>query len=399
MATFEYEALTASGRRMTGAVEAASHEEARQVLAGMQLAAQSITKAAAPARPRTAIGRSEFLLFNQQLAAIARAGIPLERSLRELASDAATGRMRRLIETIAAELEAGTPLAEAFEKHHRHFPPLYGRILEAGVRSGRLSEMLTSLNRHHETAAQTRRILFEATCYPAVVLALAAAVVTGLLLFVVPPFGRIFDEMGVRLPTLTENLLTLAHNVHWFWMGFGAALAGLLVLRLVLGRFPAGRRLRETVAFSLPVLGRLYRDSVLSRLADAMALLVGSGCEMPSSLRLAAGATGCESVIAECEVLAGHVEQGQPLLEAARPCRVLPSLFLYSMDLGARRNELADSLYGLSAMYGEQARVCQGRLQVSLLPILIVLVGGFVGLAALALFLPMVKMFQVMQSG
>ncbi|MGB2823733.1 MAG: type II secretion system F family protein [Phycisphaerae bacterium] len=398
MATFEYEALTAAGRLMTGTVEAASHDEASEMLKGMQLVVRSITKAAPP-KPRTAIGRSEFLLFNQQLAAIARAGIPLERSLRELATDAASPRMRRLIETIAAELESGTPLPEAFEKHHRHFPPLYGRIIEAGVRSGRLGEMLTSLNRHSETAAQTRRILFEATCYPAVVLALAAVIFTGILVFVVPPLGRIFDEMGRDLPEATASLMTLARNVDRIWMGISAVIAALLLSGFILGRFPGGRRVKETVAFSLPLLGRLYRDTVLSRLADAMAALVSAGCDMPSCLRLAAGSTGCESVVAECEALARHVEQGQPLLAGATYCRILPSLFLYSVDLGAHRGELADNLYGLSRMYGEQARVCQGRLQVSLLPMLIVLLGVFVGGVVLALFLPIIHMLRATQSG
>ena len=396
MAIFEYEALTAAGRRMKGTIEADSHEQARELLTGMQLAVQSIGKAR-PRRPSTPIGRSEFLLFNQQLAAIAKAGIPLERSLRELAADAASPRMRRLIETIAAELESGTDLREAFEKHAGHFPPLYGRILHAGVASGRLGEMLASLNRHSDTAAQTRRILFEATAYPLVVLALAAGILTALLLMVVPPFEHIFEEMGRKVPDMTAALMVTADNVGAFWCVIAAALAIGIALKVILGLFPAGRRCKETITFSLPVLGRLYRDTVLSRLSDAMALLVGSGCDLPATFRLGGGAAGNELVRSDCEMLAAHVEQGEALLAAAPRCRVLPGLFLYSVELGGKRNELADSLYGLSAMYHEQARVCQGRLQVSLLPLLIVVLGAFVGGAIVALFLPMIHMLKAMQ--
>ena len=398
MATFDYEALTTSGRLMKGTIEADSHEEAREALAGMHLAVRSIAKAAPP-RPGTPMGRSEFLLFNEQLAAIARAGIPLERSLRELAHDAASPRMRRVIQAIATELEAGASIPEAFQKHARRFPPLYGRILEAGVRSGRLGEMLTSLNRHSETAAQTRRILFEATCYPIVVLALAAGIVTAFLYVVVPPFGQIFAEMGKEVPSMTAGLLYLSRHVGAVWCGIGVVLAAIVALKYALGTFPGGRRFKERIAFSVPVLGRLLRDTLLGRFADAMALLVGAGCDMPTCLRLAGGTTGSESLLGECEALARQVEGGGSLLGGAAQRRVLPSLFLYAVDLGARRNELADSLYGLASMYDEQARVCQGRLQVSLLPILVIIVGSFVGGAIAALFLPMVHMIRYVQYG
>ena len=151
MAIFQYDALTTAGRLMKGTIEAGSPEEASGQLAGMGLLVNSLEKARA-AQSRTPIGRNEFLLFNQQLASITRAGIPLERGLRELAQDISSKSMRQLIEDIAADLEAGMPIEEAFAKREKHFPPLYGRILKAGVETGRLSEMLTSLNRHLELA-------------------------------------------------------------------------------------------------------------------------------------------------------------------------------------------------------------------------------------------------------
>ncbi len=194
MATFEYNALTSAGRLMKGTVEAGSPQEAGELLKQMQLTVNSIEKARPP-KPATAIGRNEFLLFNQQLASIAKAGIPLERGLRELAKDVGSARMRKLIEDIAGDLEAGVSIEQAFEKRQKHFPALYGRILKAGVETGRLSEMLTSLNRHLELANQTRRIIFEATAYPAVVLTLGAIIMTGVFLFIIPQFRSIYAEM------------------------------------------------------------------------------------------------------------------------------------------------------------------------------------------------------------
>ena len=147
MATFEYNALTSAGRLMKGTIEAGSREEVSEQLKQMQLAVNSIDKAKLK-KPKTAIGRNQFMLFNQQLAAITKAGIPLEKGLRELANDVGSKSMRKLVDAIADELEAGVSIEEAFEKRQKRFPPLYGRILKAGVETGRLNEMLTSLNRH-----------------------------------------------------------------------------------------------------------------------------------------------------------------------------------------------------------------------------------------------------------
>lgn len=392
MATFEYNALTSAGRLMKGTIEAASPEEASELLKQMQLTVNSIDKAK-PAKPKTAVGRNEFMLFNQQLASIAKAGIPLERGLRELASDVTSRSMRRLIDDIATELEAGVSIEQAFEKRQKAFPPLYGRILKAGVETGRLSEMLTSLNRHLELAGQTRRIVFEAMGYPAVVLVLGAVVITAVFLTVIPHYRAIFGELlGVgRLPALTQLFLRMASNVVPFWLTVALLVAAALVILKILSGLPAGRRFRESLLLRVPVIGRVYHSSMLSRMAEAMAMMVAAGCDMPACLRLASGAAGSEKLISESELLARQIEQGINIVEAGQFCKVIPRLFLYSVQLGTQRNELQDNLHSLGQMYAEQARYGQARLQAVLLPIMLIVVGGVLATAVLGMFLPMIQ--------
>ena len=399
MATFEYNALTSAGRLMRGTIEAGGQEEAGELLEQMQLEINSIEKAK-PKKPRTAIGRNEFMLFNQQLASITQAGIPLERGLRELASDVGSRSMRKLINAIAYELEAGVSIEEAFEKRQKRFPALYGRILKAGVETGRLSEMLTSLNRHLEMASQTRRIIFEAFSYPAVLLALAAVIVTAVFMLVIPNLGSIVTEMaeGMELPLLTRLSLNMAKNIALFWITAGFFIAAIIVVFSILSSFPAGRRFKESIIFKLPVLGKLYHSSVLSKMAEAMAMMVAAGCDMPTCFRLSSAAAGSERLLLESEAVAGQIEQGTNIVEAGPSCKVIPRLFLYSMQLGTQRNELQDNLYSLGQMYGEQARYRQARLQAVLLPIMIVVVGGFIAMAVLAMFLPIIKLITTMTS-
>ncbi|MHC4362269.1 MAG: type II secretion system F family protein, partial [Planctomycetota bacterium] len=314
MATFEYNALTSAGRLMRGTLEAGSREEAGGLLRDMQLTVNSIEKAKL-SKPKTAIGRSEFLLFNQQLASITKAGIPLERGLRELAEDVSSRSMRKLVDAIAEELEAGVPIEEAFEKRQKRFPPLYGRILKAGVETGRLSEMLTSLNRHLELADQTRRIIFEAMTYPAIILFLVICVMTLIFSFVVPQFAPILTEMADgNLPTVTLLYLSMARNVVPFWIVVGGTIVGILVVLAMLSSSAAGRRFKESMILKIPVIGRVYHSSTLSKMAEAMAMMVGAGCDMPTCLRLGSTAAGSEKLLLESEALAGQIEQGYNVL-------------------------------------------------------------------------------------
>jgi type IV pilus assembly protein PilC len=399
MATFEYNALTLAGRLMKGTIEAGSRDEAGELLTQMQLTVNSVEKAKTE-KPKTAVGRNEFMLFNQQLASLTKAGIPLERGLRELASDVGSKSMRKLIDSVASDLEAGVRIDEAFEKRQRAFPSLYGRILKAGVETGRLSEMLTSLNRHLEMANQTRRIIFEATSYPAVVLVLGSIIVTAIFLTIIPQFGPILSDISDwrSLPALTRLFLNMAKNVIPFWIIVGLSIAAIIFIFMMLSTFSAGRRLKESIFIKIPVIGMVYRSSVLSRMAEAMAMMVAAGCDMPACLRLASGAAGSEKLILESETLAGQVEQGTNILEAGQFCKIIPRLFLYSIQLGTQRNELQDNLHSLSQMYAEQARCGQARLQAVLLPIMLIVVGGILATTILAMFLPMIRIITTLSS-
>lgn len=391
MATFEYQALTSGGRLMTGTLEAANPQQAGELLTDMKLTVNQLERKA-PQRPFSTIGRNEFILFNQQLASITKAGIPLEKGLRELVSEVRSAKMRRLIEGLAEELESGHTIEQAIASRGGELPTLYRYILHAGVQSGRLSEMLTSLNRHLEMNSQTRRIIFEATCYPAVVFLLAAAIVTGVILLVIPTFTTIFVDFDVELPAITEALMSSPQYVKWFWPGLGVIVAGWWLLFRVLKMSPRGRWFAESVHLGIPILGRLYKVSILGRFADAMAVLIGAGMDLPGALRLAAAAVGSEKLINDAGLIANQIEQGAGLAEAGQTCSFLPPFFLYSAQLGIQRQELQDNLYGLSDMYTQQTQSGQSRLQAVMLPFMLVVVGGLIGFIVLGLFMPLVSL-------
>jgi len=391
MSVFEYKALTATDRLMKGTIEASSPQEAAGLLKEMKLNVNSLEKAK-PERLKTAIGRNEFLLFNQQLASIAKAGIPLERGLRELSADIGSKKMRKLVTDIADDLEGGMSIEKAFEKRQKYFPPLYGRILKAGVETGRLSQMLTDLNRHIEMSNQTRKIVFEAMAYPAVILTMAAVVISFVYIIIIPQFITVLKEMtGGNLPALTLLIFNIAKNIIPFWISIGVLVGGVIILNVLLSATSAGRRFKESVLLNIPIIGRLHHSSVLAKMAEAMAVMIAAGADMPNCLRLSADASGSEKLISESDLLAGQVEQGTNIMEAGQFCRIIPKLFLYSIQLGSQRNELEDNLHSLAQMYIEQVKCSQARLQAVLLPVMLIFVGGFIGTTVLGLFLPLIK--------
>jgi len=268
------------------------------------------------------------------------------------------------------------------------------------VETGRLSEMLTSLNRHLEMSGQTRRIIFEAMSYPAVILFLASIIITGVFMFIIPQFDEVLHEMaGSRLPAITELFLSMSDNVVTVWITIGLIIAAIILSFASLSTYSGGRRLKESILLKVPVIGRVYRSSILSRMAEAMAIMIAAGSDMPTSLRLSSGSTGSEKLMFESKVLADQVEHGANILEAGQFCRTIPRLFLYSIQLGTQRNELQDNLYSLGQMYNEQAQYGQSRLQAVLLPVMLMCVGGFLALTILAIFAPMIQVVTTLSSG
>lgn len=264
-----------------------------------------------------------------------------------------------------------------------------------------MSEMLTSLNRHLEISNQTRRIIFEAMIYPAVIFVMGSVIMSFALLFLIPKFDEILGEMigQGQLPTATQVVLGLSHHVGTFWLAAGCIIAAMFFINVLLKSSPWGRRLREKLILCLPGFGQLYHSSILSKMAESMALMVAAGCDMQTCFRLSPDATGSDGLKKEGNFIADRVEQGTGILEAGQFCEVLPRFFQYSIQLGSQRNELQDNLRSLSEMYAQQVRSAQLRLQGLLLPTMIIIVGGFIMLCILSVFLPMIKIITTLNVG
>src|SRR5882724_3171552 len=210
--TFTYEAQTDDGHRLTGTMEAVDAEQAMNRLRTMRLRVTALNLATPESRAigGKALRGADFIAFNEQVAQLAAAGLPLEQGLRLIAADIRSRRLRATLEKLAAELESGTPLEQAFDKYRGSFPPLYGRLVRAGVKSGDLSGVLLGLGRHLELIQRLRSVLWRTVSYPMFVLIAMGFLISFLGIVVLPQYGAIYRDFHIRLPAITQFLLSFS---------------------------------------------------------------------------------------------------------------------------------------------------------------------------------------------
>jgi type IV pilus assembly protein PilC len=398
--TFAYRAQGFDGQPLSGTIDADSADSARQRLESLRLRVLELAPAAEPPGGAARLGGEAFVTFNQQLAHLTAAGLPLEQGLRLIAQDLRRGKVAATVRQIAAELERGESLGEAFQKHASHFPPAYGRLVEAGVRSNNLSGMLLSLGQHLQTVAQLRAALWRALAYPVAVFIALCFVVAFIGHFVLPRFEQIFRDFGTKLPAITEFLLAGSRGAGTV----AIVLAALLVAALLAwqGLRLAGRDapVRDLIGLRLPLVGATLRRSLVSRWCDAVRLGIESGMDLPRAMRTGADAVGSPRLTRDVERLAGRVESGEPLNGGGGG--LVPATVLSAVELASRQGgpgALAEVLATLSRMYRQQARAKTAVIPAVLTPLLLALLTVIIGFVITGVFAPFITLIQGITGG
>lgn len=399
--SFAYRAQGFDGQPLSGTIDATSADSARERLESLRLRVLELAPASERATGAARLGGEDFLTFNQQLAHLTAAGLPLEQGLRLIAQDLRRGRVATTVRQIADELERGESLGEAFQKHASHFPPAYGRLVEAGVRSNNLSGMLLSLGQHLRTVAQLRAALWRSLAYPVAVFVALCFVVAFIGHFVLPQFEQIFRDFGTRLPVITQVLLAGSRGAGTV----AVVLAVLVIVGIVAwqGLRLAGRDapLRDLIGLRLPLVGATLRRSLVSRWCDAVRLGVEGGMDLPRAMRTGADAVGSPRLARDVERLASQVESGQPLSGGAN-VGLVPATVLASVDLASRQGgpgALADVLGTLARMYRQQARAKTALIPAVLTPLLLAVLAVVIGFVITGVFAPFVTLIQSVSGG
>lgn len=399
--TFTYRAQTLADRPISGTIDAADHADAKRILMSMQLRVVELEQTRRPEARHggQALRGSDFQAFNQQLAHLIQAGLPVEVGLRLIAREAGRPRLAATINAIADEAERGTPLGEAFEKRRGEFPPLYGQLIDAGVKAGNLPGMLFNLGKHLEMVQRLRAVLWHALAYPAAVMLAVVALAVFMVAFLVPQFEKLFEDFQTTLPTLTLFVIRLSRWLNgdlypgqimpgWFWL-LTPLLLALAVWMIIHGRG------RETIVVDellmpMPLLGPVLRRNRVARWCDAVRLGVEAGLDLPRAINLAAQAMGSPRIRLDSNRMVEALQAGQPLASLGG-LSVLTESVVTAIDLTSRGPNLPTILGNLSEMNQQQSDSRLALLSMALPPIMIVILAMSIGFIVIAMFLPMVK--------
>jgi type II secretory pathway component PulF len=394
---FAYEAQTSLGHVFKGTLEAATPDEVHARLSELQLKVMQVSLAAQEAPKRRAMAADEFVLFNQQLAHLTEAGLPVERGLRLIALDLQSGKLAGAAEEVAAELERGVPLQEAFGRHASRFPPLYGRLVEAGVSAGNLPAMLFNLGKHLELVGRLRRSLVRTLAYPLVVMAALSLVLLFISLYVLPHFENMYSGFQIKLPALTRAMIGFAHVYPWFFCIFwGVGLLTLVIDSSMRGSGGRGIPWMSALRY-VPFLGKILQSNMRARWVDSLRIGVEAGLDLPRAVALASDAVDDPAMARDARRLAAAISEGSPL--SAYRGEALPPAIAASIELASQAGDLPATLRSLSSMYEQQA---EHRLQVLpsiLMPLLLIVIACTVSLTIAAMFQPLQPLFQAVMGG
>ena len=396
MRTFSYSAQTADGRALSGTIDAIDYPDAQRQLQAIGL---RVLQLESQEKPRgKAIKGEDFIAFNQQLAQLTAAGLPIEQGLRLIAQDMHSSRLGKTVEQIAEELERGVPLGEAFGRQRGKFPSLYGRLIDAGVKTNNLPAMLMNLGMHVEMVHRLRGILWRAVSYPLMVFIGLLAVLGLIGVYILPQFEAMFRDFQVELPAITKLLLAGRNAIPFLVVALIVMFVVLPLVWWILRLQGKDQAAVDYLLLPVPLIGPALKRNRIGRWCDAMRLGVEAGLDLPAAVDLAGQAVGSPLLIEDGDALVAPLQSGQPL-QAAIPLRLLPGTVPAAMALAVRRNQLAETLGTLAQMYQQQAEMRMNLIPAILTPILLVIIAVLIGIVILGLFAPLMALIQTISGG
>ena len=401
MPRFEYRAKNLDGQTVHGEVMAATSSEALQLLrrqdvlvTGLQEKAERVFNLSghltswSPRWNWRGVSNKELVVFTHQLATLIRAGVPLLECLDILSSEAENPALQQVVKHIREDVEGGALLAHALKRNPTVFNEFYRSMVEVGETTGRLDESLTQLAVYLDKQAQLRAKIFSGLAYPALLLAVALIVLVFLLIWVVPLFSGLFQDMGESLPWLTQVVIDLAEGVrdHFFLLAaFGGSLG--MGIRWFL-KNPKSRQAIDGWLLGVPLFGSVIQKAATVRFSRTLGFLVRRGVPLLSALGVAGTVTGNKIFEQSIKLAAIAIQNGRPLSETLRAGQVFPTMVPQMIKVGESTGSMDVMLEKIADLFEQEVDRTVATLTSVLEPFIILVVGCGIALVVIAMYLP-----------
>ncbi len=415
MATYAFEAMNSSGQEVKDEIEAGSSEEAiskirskgyfptrvREKSAKKKVAKKSGATGPVESKRKMPISfggvpRKQLVGFTRQLSTLQDAGLPILRSLQILEQQQKPGLLKAIIGGVADDVEGGGSLSDAMSRYPKAFDKLYVNMINAGEAGGVLDLILARLADFMEKAAKLKKKVIGAMIYPAVVIGIAVAIVSMIMIFVIPKFEQIFRDFNTKLPAVTEVLLTISR---WFAQDYGWAyliafpVVWMLMIRLI-KMSEGGKYAVDAVKLKIPILGGILGKTAIARFTRTLGTLISAGVPILDAINITKETCGNEVYSRALLKVHDAIREGESMADPLRATKVCDAIVVNMIDVGEETGDLDKMLIKVADNYDNDVDVLVGSLISILEPVMVVILGVIVGFIVIALFAPMISLIQ-----
>jgi type IV pilus assembly protein PilC len=427
MARYNYVALDSRGQESTGLVEAPSTNEAigqlrqagyfptnvyeeggsaavdkksaRQETKGPRTERKSLSSRNIVLFQRKTVNPKVLMIFTRQLATLIDAGLPLLRGLNVLAKQERDSVLKNTIHKVGDSVQGGSTFSEGLAEHPRLFNDLYVNMVRAGELGGVLEVVLIRLAEFQEKAQKIKNKVVAAMVYPIIVLLLALAIMTFLMIFIVPRFEAIFHEMlgDKPLPAITLFVIGVSSFMQNHWAILLGLLVGIIVVSKIAARTRTGRAVLDRVKLRAPLFGDLIRKTSISRFSRTLGTLVTSGVPILQALTITRETAGNLVIARAISQVHDRVKEGESIVQPLEASGAFPPMVVSMIDVGEETGQLPEMLLKIAEVYDDEVDNSVAALTSLLEPIMIVMLALIVGTIVIALFMPLISIISGLQ--
>ncbi|MFM7149212.1 MAG: type II secretion system F family protein [Gemmataceae bacterium] len=409
MPTFKYEAMDTSGGEVKDSIEATNEEEAQQKIRQMGFFVTKIAEVQSKAGKGKkksgkrkkgqvfsfgGVSSKKLCTFTRQFSTLQDAGLPVLRSLRILEGQMKPGALKNALIDVVDDVESGSTLSEAFSKHPKCFDRLYVNMVKAGEAGGALEVILKRLADFKEKSQSLKRRITGAMVYPCVVILVAVAILTFIMIYIIPKFEKIFKDFNMQLPDMTKALMATSRWFveYWYILPLFPLSFWLLIKLIRLSK--TGNYAVDRVYLWIPVIGPLIEKTVVARTMRTLGTLVSSGVPILEALSIVRET--CTNAVFErmYQRVYESIREGDTIAEPLRQSRLVDDMVTNMVDVGEETGDLDTMLYKIADVYDEEVDVMVESLISLLEPLMIVFLGLVIGSIVIALFLPLIKLLE-----
>lgn len=416
MALYNYIAVNQKGEEIKGSLEGISETEIIDSLkkrglfpTKISISVTAKTKTIVKTKPKSfwdvkvrgaKIPKRELIIFTRQLAILLDAGLPLVKALRTLERQSKIKIVRIVIGQTADFVESGITFSESLSKSPKTFDKLYVNMIKAGESAGALETILDRLATFMEKTARIIAKVKTAMVYPAVVITVAVLITSMLMIFIVPKFKSIFNELlqGMPLPALTVFVIKISdilmYRIHYVFTG----IIGFIVLLKIFKRTRRGAYWIDYCKFHMPLLGNIIAKSSVSRFARTLGTLLSSGVPILNAVQIVKDAAPNQIVRNAVQVVNDAIKEGEGLSAPLKETKVFPDMVVSMMEVGEETGKMPEMLIKVADVYDDEVDNAIAALTSIIEPLMIVGMAVIVGTIVIGMFLPLIKIMQTLGS-